>query len=86
MSTVFIAMVMIGAVGAIYVVLPVIANTYRRYRGPWMVECPDTDTSAEIAVDATHAALTSAAGAPDVRVRRCSHWPERQGCDQSCLT
>jgi hypothetical protein len=45
-------------------------------RGPrseeWIAECPDTETTTAITLDA--------AG----RVTGCSHWPERNHCDRRC--
>ncbi len=38
----------------------------------WIAECPDTETTTAITLDA--------AG----RVTGCSHWPGREHCDQSC--
>ena len=58
---------------------------YRKYRGAWIVECPETEASAEISLDMKRAVLTSAVGTPLLQVHDCSRWPGRHGCDQSCL-
>jgi hypothetical protein len=77
--------VMIVSLGVLYVVLPVVADTYRRLRGMRTVTCPETNEPAAIELDAMRAALRSAVLSPDVQVRRCSHWPEREHCGQECL-
>ena len=80
-------LVIIGLVtlAAVYVVLPVASDALRRFRAKRRVTCPETGTDAEVGVDARHAALTAAYGHPRPRVKGCSLWPERQGCDGKCL-
>jgi hypothetical protein len=75
----------IAAVGALYVVAPVVAHTYRRFRPPRTVTCPENHEPAEIQIDAGEAAATAAFGKPELRVRRCSRWPEHEQCGQECL-
>ena len=58
---------------------------YRRYRGTRVVTCPETRKTVAVEVDAAHAAVTDLAGAPDLRLKSCSRWPERQDCGQECL-
>jgi hypothetical protein len=74
----------IAALAAVYVLLPVVGDAFRRFRASRMLVCPKTGTAAQVAPDAAHAALTAAYGRPRVRIARCSLWPERQGCDQDC--
>ncbi len=59
--------------GTALVVVRRIAARRRKSRGEWIAECPATETTAEITLDA--------AGG----VTGCSHWPERERCDQSCV-
>ena len=75
----------IAAVGALYVVAPVVAHTYRRFRGPRTVTCPENHESVEIQIDAGEAAASAAFGKPELRVKRCARWPEHQHCGQECL-
>ncbi len=75
----------IAVVGLAYVVLPVAADAYLRFRGPRTVRCPETAGPARIALDAGGAALTALFREPQPRVRRCSEWPARRGCRQACL-
>ena len=61
-------------------------RTWRRYRGDRIVMCPETGLSARVRLDAAHASTTALfAGNAATRVERCSRWPGRECCDQSCL-
>jgi hypothetical protein len=61
------------------------ARAYIKFRGEGVVTCPETGKPAAVEVDKTHAALTFTRGIPDLRLKRCSRWPERQECGQECL-
>ena len=74
----------IAALGTLYVVLPVVTDAYRRFRGTKVVTCPETDALCEIRLDVHRAAASMAFGPPDLKVTRCSRWPERHYCDQGC--
>jgi hypothetical protein len=86
MSHPWIVLVAVLAVGLLYVLMPLVADTFRRFRSPRMLSCPETGGNAEIGIDASRAALTSAFGRPLLRVKSCSLWPERKQCKQDCLT
>lgn len=82
------AITLIGAIlalAAVYVLLPIAAGAYRRFRGKRIVTCPETGRPAAVELDAARAAGRSLFGEPDPRVARCSRWPERHDCDQACL-
>ena len=85
MENPWIVIASIVAVGVVYVLLPVIADTFRWYRATRILRCPETEKEAEVAIDASHAALTSAFGPPVLRVKNCSLWPEGKDCPQDCL-
>jgi hypothetical protein len=68
-----------------YVLIPVVADAFARFRTPRHLRCPETGARAQVEVDAGHAALTAAIRVPVARVKRCSLWPERLGCAQRCL-
>lgn len=85
MQTPFIVILAVVAVGLLYVVLPVVFGAYRRFAGTKIPTCPATHAIAAVDLDVTHAALTAAVGAPKLRVRNCSRWPEHQGCAQGCI-
>lgn len=71
------------ALGA--VVTSLTLNVYRRFRGTRLITCPETRAPAAVALDARRAALGAARGRTELRVARCSRWPERRACDQACV-
>jgi hypothetical protein len=73
------------AVALLYVLIPLVTDTFRRFRSARMLRCPETGGQAEVAIDASRAALTAAVGRPQLRAEDCSLWPERAGCQQACL-
>jgi hypothetical protein len=61
-------------------------RVWRESRGDRIVTCPETGLSARVRIDAAHAATTAlCSGKGAIRVQRCSRWPGRGRCDQSCL-
>jgi hypothetical protein len=75
----------LAVIAIVFVLAPVAAGTYAWLRAPRRLRCPELDRDAAVAVDAAHAARTSLFGLAQVRVTRCSRWPERRGCGQGCL-
>ena len=51
-----------------------------------VVTCPETGCAAAVQIDGRHAAATTFLGETELRLASCSHWPERGGCSQGCLT
>ena len=51
-----------------------------------LITCPETGKREAVVVDPLHRASHAVAGQPDMRLRSCSRWPEREDCDQACLT
>jgi len=86
MSHPWIVLLAVLAVALLYVLMPLVVDTFRRFRSPRLLRCPETGGKAEIGIDASHAALTSAFGQPLLRVKSCSLWPEKDRCRQDCLT
>ncbi len=76
----------IAAIGISYVLLPVGLSVFADFRKPKEVICPDNGKLAQVAVDATYAAMTSAVGMNRLRLDGCSRWPERGACNRSCLS
>jgi hypothetical protein len=76
----------IAAIGIGYVLLPVGLSVFADFRKPKEVICPDNGEPAQITVDATRAAITSAMGMSRLRMDGCSRWPERGTCNRSCLS
>ena len=62
-----------------------LGKVYLRTRGAHEVTCPEVNHFATIQLDARHAVAMHAVGENDRRVKTCSLWPERQGCQQACL-
>ncbi len=77
---VVIAAIALGAVGLLWV-LP----SYRAYRSPRVVTCPETGRATPVAVDATRVARSAWLGPLDLRLKACARWPARAGCGQECV-
>ncbi|MGH9399962.1 MAG: hypothetical protein ACRD00_06315 [Thermoanaerobaculia bacterium] len=61
-------------------------KAFSRYRGKRVVTCPETNEQVAVDVDALHAAATASfGGGPELRLKACTRWPERQPCGQECL-
>ncbi len=86
MSDPWIVLAGIAVVAVGYVLLPVAYDAFLRFRGTRAVRCPETGARAEVDLDARGAALTALFAHPDPRVERCSEWPDREGCEQACLS
>ena len=84
MSAIWMILVAMLGLAAICVVIPIMADTFLRYRSRRVVHCPVENTNARVLVDAPIAALTSLLGAPKLRIDRCSLWPDRADCAQRC--
>jgi hypothetical protein len=59
---------------------------YRLFGGLRLVTCPETVEAAAVKINATRAVASKLAGRNDLRLRSCSRWPEKKGCDQACLS
>jgi hypothetical protein len=84
MKTALLTILAVVAIGALYVVVPVVVGAYRRYRGVKTPICPETGERVGVELDARHAAVTAAFGEPDLHVKRCTRWPEHHDCDEAC--
>ncbi len=69
----------------VFVLLPVIAHTFQRYRHKRVVKCPETAGLAEVDINSRRAAFSSAFGSPLLKVKNCTLWPKRKDCAQGCL-
>ena len=72
-------------VASIYYVTPLAVTTFRRYRGKRVVTCPETRNPCTVEVDARRAAITTVISNPELRMKSCSRWPERENCGQECM-
>ena len=71
--------------GLVFVVFPVANDAYRRYRYRKVITCPGAHHLAEVSLNAGVAALGAGLGQPRLRVKTCSLWPKRKGCDEKCV-
>jgi len=85
MNAPWLLLLAIAGIAIFYVLMPMMAEVFARYRKPRVLRCPETGETTVIQIDARHAATTSVAGAPDLRVADCSRWPEHADCDQDCV-
>ena len=85
MSAPWIVLAAIVALAVAYVLLPVVSAVFLRFRGTKELACPETGATAKVGADARWAALTAAFRHPVLRVKDCSLWPGRRGCEQNCL-
>jgi nucleotide-binding universal stress UspA family protein len=76
----------IVVIAALYVVLPIAATTFSRYRRAWRLSCPADGADAQIVIDAPRAALGEVLGRPTLEVAHCSLWTKLRLCRQECLT
>jgi hypothetical protein len=58
---------------------------YFKFRGVRLVRCPETRNPTAVEIDAGRAALSRSVGKPQLHLKSCSRWPERQDCGQECL-
>jgi hypothetical protein len=62
------------------------SRAYFRLRGERVVTCPADQTKAAVDINAGKAAASAVFGAPTFTLTTCSHWPERSGCGQACVS
>jgi hypothetical protein len=75
----------IVVIAALYVVLPVAVTTFSHYRRAWRLRCPADGAAAQIVIDAPRAAIGEVLGRPTLEVAHCSLWPRLRLCKQECL-
>jgi hypothetical protein len=76
---------LIGLLAALYFLVPRVVGAFIKYRGKRVITCPETRAPASVEVDEGHAALTALLGDPELRLKSCSRWPEKEDCGQECL-
>lgn len=62
------------------------SRAYFRLRGERVVTCPADQTKAAVDINAGRAAAGAVFGSPAFHLTTCSHWPERSGCGQQCIS
>ncbi len=85
MESVWVLIAAVILLGFFYVLVPLVINTFQRYRGKRVFRCPETGMLVEVDIDAQQAAFSSPFGKPLLRVKNCTLWPEKEGCHMECL-
>ena len=85
MSTPFLLIASIIALGALYVLLPQFLSVFRHWRKPRRVTCPEKGGKATVGISPYHAAFSSLFDSERRRVKRCSLWSNDKGCKVGCL-
>jgi len=58
---------------------------YIHYRGARAVSCPETHRQVAVSFDALHAAISGVYKEPDLRLSKCTLWPQHVYCEQECI-
>ncbi|HEY2457013.1 MAG TPA: hypothetical protein VGI13_06930 [Candidatus Acidoferrum sp.] len=82
----FLAGIAIYLAGTIVFILFSAMNGWWKYRGQRLVTCPETQLPAAVRINTAKVARDAIFGKPQLRLDRCSSWPERGRCGQNCLT
>ena len=61
-------------------------RAYRAFGGLREVSCPETMEAALVKIRVAQAIASRISGGNDLRLKSCSRWPGRQGCDQACVS
>ena len=61
-------------------------RAYRVFGGVREISCPETMEAALVRINVTRAIASRLSGGNELRLKSCSRWPGRQGCDQACLS
>lgn len=85
MAAPWITLAAIAVLAVVYVLAPIVAHVFFRFRRPRTVRCPETGVTAEVQLDARQAAFTAVPGPPRTHVVSCTLWPHRQGCAERCV-
>jgi hypothetical protein len=70
---------------AIFLLLALALDTYRRYRKRKVIICPENQNFAEVNIKAGRAGLMTAFGRSKLSVGWCSRWPQKRGCAEGCV-
>jgi len=87
MPTLWLLLAFSVAAIALYVFFGEYLRNWFRFRGVRLIVCPENYQPAAVKVDAKRAARWAAlSGEADLHLNACSRWPEKEGCDQACLS
>jgi hypothetical protein len=85
LSNLFLAAIVLLVVGTLIFAAVSAVRTYLMNRGPRIVTCPETKSSAAVRMNAARAARDAVFGKAQLHLEQCSQWPERKNCGQECL-
>ncbi len=86
MSTFYVVAGAILILGLMVVLGRAFMRVFLEFTGDRVITCPENQRPAGVRVDAAHAGFSGMIQAnPDLRLKSCSRWPERQDCGQQCL-
>ncbi|MCH8055774.1 MAG: hypothetical protein IH857_06455 [Deltaproteobacteria bacterium] len=85
MNTPLITVSAIITLAVLFVLLPLIVHTFQLYRKKRVLKCPESGGLAEVDIDASRAAFSSAFGKSLLRIKNCTLWPKKKGCSEGCL-
>jgi hypothetical protein len=80
-----ILIIAIIAAGLVYNIFPVVRYMYGRFRARKVVTCPETESLADVELNACWAAFTALFRKPMLCVKSCTLWPGKKGCAQGCV-
>ncbi|HEX7616646.1 MAG TPA: hypothetical protein VF554_15390 [Thermoanaerobaculia bacterium] len=60
-------------------------RAYRAFGGLREISCPETMETAFVKIRVARAIASRVSGGNELRLKACSRWPGRQGCDQACV-
>lgn len=86
MSTPYVVAGAILILALMFVLGRAFLRVFLEFTGNRVITCPENRCPAGVRVDAAHAGITGIKGDPELRLKSCSRWPERQGCGQQCLS
>ena len=85
MNRLFLLIAGVSALALYFVITPMVAGRYRRYRGSKTFVCPETGEIVDVDLKAGRAGLMSVFGTAPARVKWCSLWPRKEGCAEECV-
>jgi hypothetical protein len=88
LDVLIVLVIALAALGVAYVIHRLVLGgaELRKLSGKMLVTCPETHKPAAVKVATGRAAVAAIAGKEHVELSQCSRWPEREGCDQACLS
>jgi hypothetical protein len=85
MSVLLVMVSLVVSTVAISLALPVIVETYARFRRPRTVTCPELNQQSTIGVAAGLAAVSCALCPTILHIKECALWPEHHKCSRQCV-